>query len=59
MNINYYLDRVDSMILSEVNKGTITKREAEILRDKAYSFDNLSYGLNWLAKRIDEINEGN
>jgi len=55
MKINMYLDRIDSLILNQIKNGTITKAEGLILQSKAYSYDNIAYGLEWLNKRIDSL----
>lgn len=58
MKLDYYLNRVDSLIMNQLKKGNISKWEAQDLQDKAYAFENLSYGMNWLTKKIDYL-EGN
>jgi hypothetical protein len=58
MKLHYYLDRVDSLISAAYKEGLITKEEALILQNEAYSYDHLNAGLNWLTKKIDYLREG-
>ena len=55
MNLNLYLNRVDNLIMSQLKKGNISQAEALDLQNKAYEFENFSYGINWLTKKIDYI----
>ena len=52
--LNVYLDRVDSLIMSQLKKGNISQSEALDLQNKAYEFENLSFGMNWLIDYLEE-----
>jgi len=57
MELNDYLDTVDRAIMGLLKSGTVSKGEALDLQNKAYEFENFSYGLNWLNKKIDYLSK--
>lgn len=55
MQYNVCLNRIDSLILSQIKKGNLTEAEGLNLQSQAYGYDNIAHGLEWLNKRIDSL----
>jgi hypothetical protein len=50
----YYLDRIDELLLNSFQAGLITKKIRDDLQDKAYSYNNLACALIFVQNRIDD-----
>ena len=55
MKLSYYLDYVDGHVFSMIRQGTISKCEGLDLQSKAYEFENISFGMNWFNKKMDDL----